>query len=59
MHKLKITNTFYQTEKNDTRLRYSVYVPDDDPNAIEEFKPIENFGFQENFKSKFKKYTIK
>lgn len=34
MHKLKITNTFLQTEAIDIRLRYSVSVPDDDSNAL-------------------------
>lgn len=50
MNKLKETNSFYVKEATDTRLRYSVTVPDDDENAMEEFKPIKNFGFLENFK---------
>lgn len=48
--KLKETNSFYVKEDTDTRLKYSVTVPDDDKNAMEEFKPKESFGFQENFR---------
>ncbi len=48
--KLKETNSFYVKEDTDTRLKYSVAVPDDDKNVMEDFKPIENFGFQENFR---------
>lgn len=47
MQPLKITNTFYATEKTDTRLKYSVTVPDDEE---VEFNPITNWGFQENFR---------
>ncbi len=48
--KLKETNSFYEKEDTDTRLKYSVAVPDDDKNAMEEFKPKYPFGFQENFR---------
>lgn len=47
--KLKETNSFYVKEDTDTRLKYSVTVPDDIEDD-EEFKPKESFGFQENFR---------
>lgn len=47
---LKVTNSFYCTEKTDTRLRYSVSVPDDERDCMDTFVPKSSFGFQENFR---------
>lgn len=48
--RLKETNSFYCTEQTDTRLRYSVSVPDDDKKCMDNFIPKSSFGFQENFR---------
>lgn len=56
---LKETNSFYVNEDTDTRLKYSVTVPDDDANAMEEFKPKYPFGFQENFRKTLDSNNLK
>lgn len=48
--KSRITHQLYQTEKEDTRLKYSVTVPDDEEDG-KDFEPITSFGFQENFRN--------
>lgn len=47
---MKITDGFYCEEKIDTRLKFSIAVSTDKYNEMAEFKPIENFGFQDNFR---------
>lgn len=59
MKNLKETNSFYEKEDTDTRLKYSVAVPDDDKDAMDTFEPKSSFGFQENFKKTLAASKIK